>query len=199
VGSSPTIQNCLIVGNRAMSLDAGGGVHCQDSNAVFVNCTIASNCGGSAGAGVCLSQSNATMLDSIVCENMPAQIRLLGDSSPVVAYTAVAGGWPGDGILDADPRFIQPGYWADPADILKALPATDPSAVWVDGDYHLMSQAGRWDPLSQAWTKDAVTSPFIDAGDPIAPTGQEPSPTGGRINLGVYGGTSQASLSAGDG
>ncbi len=195
VGSSPTILNCLIVGNRATALNAGGGIHCEDSKAVFINCTISGNHGGSAGAGVCLSNSRAIVLDSIVWANTPTQIKLLGSASPLVAYTTVAGGWPGDGNLRADPQFVLPGYWADPANIVAVLPATDPLAVWVQGDYHLMSQAGRWDPISETWLKDLVTSPCIDAGAPESPTGQEPSPNGGRINMGVYGGTGQASKS----
>lgn len=195
LGSSPTILNCLIAGNRATALDAGGGIHCQDSKAMFVNCTISGNSGGSAGAGVYLSNSGTVVLDSIVWANAPTQIKLLDSASSLVAYTTVAGGWPGEGNLRADPLFVLPGYWADPANLTAVLPATDPLAVWVQGDYHLMSQAGRWDPVSETWFKDLVTSPCIDAGAPESPIGLEPVPNGGRINMGVYGGTGQASRS----
>jgi len=58
---------------------------------------------------------------------------------------------------------------------------------WVDGDYRLLSQAGRWDPTSESWVQDGVTSPCIDAGDPNAPIGLEPFPDGGRLNMGAYG------------
>ncbi len=129
-------------------------------------------------------------------ENEPAQIRLVNSDDSVVAYTAAAGGWPGDGVLDADPLFVQPGYWADPASIAKALPATDPLAVWVPGDYHLMLETGRRDPISETWTVGPVTSPCIDVGTPESPAGEEPLPNGGRINMGAYGGTRQAGLSA---
>lgn len=195
LGSSPTILNCLIVGNRATALDAGGGIYCQDSKAMFVNCTISGNSGGSAGAGVYLSNSGTVVLDSIVWANTPTQIKLLGSASSLVAYTTVAGGWPRDGNLRADPLFVLPGYWADPANLTTVLPATDPLAVWVEGDYHLMSQGGRWDPISGTWVKDLLTSPCLDAGAPESPIGSEPVPNGGRINMGVYGGTSQASKS----
>jgi len=63
------------------------------------------------------------------------------------------------------------------------------------GDYHLKSQAGRWDPATKTWVKDDVTSPCIDAGDPSSPMGQESFPNGGLVNLGAYGGTAQASKS----
>ena len=62
-------------------------------------------------------------------------------------------------------------------------------------DYHLKSQAGRWDPNSQIWIQDGVTSSCIDAGDPMSPIGFEPFPNGGIINMGAYGGTTEASKS----
>jgi len=43
--------------------------------------------------------------------------------------------------------------------------------------------------------QDDVTSPCIDAGDPSSPIGFEPFPNGGRINMGAYGGTAEASKS----
>jgi hypothetical protein len=72
----------------------------------------------------------------------------------------------------------------------------DPSDdFWVEGDCHLKSQAGRWDPVARLWVQDEVTSPCIDAGDPATPAGDEPQPNGGRINMGAYGGTAEASKS----
>lgn len=63
------------------------------------------------------------------------------------------------------------------------------------GDFHLQSQAeeGRWDPAAQAWTNDPDSSPMMDAGDPAAAFAEEPSPNGGRVNLGRYGNTAEAS------
>jgi len=107
----------------------------------------------------------------------------------------VAGGWAGVGNLNADPLFTQPGYWVNPNDLTKAVAPSDPTAVWVQGDYHLMSMAGRWDPMVEKWIKDVMTSPCIDAGNLLSPVGAEPIPNGNRINLGTYGGTRQASLS----
>ena len=59
----------------------------------------------------------------------------------------------------------------------------------------MKSQAGRWDPNSESWVKDDLTSPCIDEGDPISPIGLEPFPNGGIINIGAYGGTTEASKS----
>jgi len=63
------------------------------------------------------------------------------------------------------------------------------------GDYHVRSQAGRWDPVGAGWDQDNATSPCIDAGDPNSPIGYEPFPNGGVVNIGAYGGTAEASKS----
>jgi parallel beta-helix repeat protein len=67
----------------------------------------------------------------------------------------------------------------------------DPAA----GDFHLKSEAGRWDPNSESWIKDDVTSPCIDAGDPNSDWTSEVWPHGERINMGAYGGTQEAGMS----
>jgi hypothetical protein len=196
IGSSPSIKNCLIVGNRTMDPN-GGAVYCRDSNAVFTNCTVSGNYGGSNGAGLWLNDSQAVVTNSIVWGNAPSEILAQGSIEPNIAYTDIAGGWSGGGNMDADPLFAQSGHWADPNNPTRVLTPSDPSAVWVPGDYHLMSQSGRWDPVMGKWVPDAMTSPCIDAGNALSPVGAEPMPNGSRINMGVYGGTDQASMAAG--
>ncbi|MFH1367598.1 MAG: T9SS type A sorting domain-containing protein [Elusimicrobiota bacterium] len=58
-------------------------------------------------------------------------------------------------------------------------------------DYHLKSKTGRWDGSS--WVRDIVHSPCIDKGDATDNVGAESSPNGSRIDIGIYGGTSEAS------
>ena len=73
---------------------------------------------------------------------------------------------------------------------------TDPLFKDADnGDFHPMSVTGRWNPAAKKFEKDSVHSPLIDAGDPAAPVGAETKPNGGRLNVGMYGGTAQASRS----
>jgi len=62
-----------------------------------------------------------------------------------------------------------------------------------NGDFHLKSQAGRWNDTD--WIKDNETSPCIDAGDPEDDYSNEPEPNGNRINIGAYGNTKEASKS----
>jgi parallel beta-helix repeat protein len=64
-----------------------------------------------------------------------------------------------------------------------------------NGDYHLLSERGRYWPAHDVWVLDDVTSPCIDGGDPAVDPSDEPMPYGGRINMGAYGGTAYASMS----
>ena len=76
----------------------------------------------------------------------------------------------GTGDFSADPLFADP----------------------ENGDFHLRSQYGRWN--GTAWVKDNITSPCIDAGDPADKYSNEPDYPNGRINLGAYGNTREASF-----
>ncbi|RLG44454.1 MAG: hypothetical protein DRN81_04555, partial [Thermoproteota archaeon] len=71
--------------------------------------------------------------------------------------------------------------------------STDPLFVNSPYDFHLKSEAGRWN--GSTWVKDNVTSPCIDAGDPNSSYSNETYPHGQRINLGAYGNTQEASKS----
>lgn len=61
------------------------------------------------------------------------------------------------------------------------------------GDFHLESRRGSYH--NGAWTADAATSPAVDQGRPDTGCQAEPLQNGGRVNLGAYGGTGQASRS----
>jgi parallel beta-helix repeat protein len=74
----------------------------------------------------------------------------------------------------------------------------------ANGDYHLKSEGWRWNIDSESWTYDNVTSICIDAGNPYSPIGEEPTSVprdpdniygvNRYINMGAFGGTSQASM-----
>ncbi len=174
--SYTTLMNCLFVGNASFD---GGAVYSRGASPTLMHCTLAQNRGGSIG-GLSDEAGGAVLDHCIVWDNDDDEL-----SGAVVIHSNVDGGWPGEGNIDVDPCFASVGHWRSDS-ISRA-------ATWVDGDYHLKSQAGRWDPTSESWVRDDVTSPCIDAGDPLVPVGDEPLPNGGIINIGAYGGTTEAS------
>mgnify|MGYP005848596143 CR=1 FL=1 len=181
-------EQCLFVGNRV--LDDGAVIQSQ-TPLLLTNTAIADNRtpNGSLFRVVSRAPANVVVLNSIVWDETPmfedGRVRYMNVS---VSYTNTLGGRPGEGNLDVDPLFASPGYW-DP----NGTPEDPEDDVWVDGDYHLQSQGGRWDPAAETWVRDDVTSPCIDAGDPLVPVGDESLPNGGIINIGAYGGTAEAS------
>ena len=193
-GASPTINHCLIVGNRTTDPN-GAAIYCRDSQAVLTNCTLADNYGGAQGAGLVLLDSDVTVINSIFWGDRPQEILRRGTSQPSIRYCDVQGWWPDYGNINLDPLFARRGVWVNGSDPGEAVRPEDNRAVWTAGDYHLQSQAGRWDPARQGWVQDMVSSPSIDRGEKTTAVGNEPAPNGGIINQGVYGGTTEASKS----
>jgi L-ascorbate metabolism protein UlaG (beta-lactamase superfamily) len=205
------MTNCVIARNRAG--EGIGGVACTlGAGATISNCTIWDNSGGSiwGASGLGCWKGSATVTNSIIWANISPKGREISvedvASTLTITYSDIAGGgaavyvdggtlnW-GTGNIDADPLLADIGHWADVNDPNIIVEPNDPNAVWIDGDYHLKSEGGRLDQVSKSWIVDDVTSPCIDAGDPNSPVGDEPEPNGGRINMGVYGGTAEASMS----
>jgi hypothetical protein len=212
---SATVVNCVIAGNMSVLIGyGGGGLACvyPDSSMTISNCTIWRNSATvSSGGGVLCYEGSTMLVNSIVWRNTAArgdEISVANAGTLSVTYSNVGGGqskvyiagstlnWDA-GNIEADTLFAKPGYWADVNDPNIVVEPDDPNAMWIDGDYHLKSEAGRWDPISESWIIDDVTSPCIDRGDPNSPVGNEPDPNGNRINMGAYGGTSEASMSIG--
>jgi hypothetical protein len=115
----------------------------------------------------------------------------------------------GEGVLDISYSNIQDGVGGIGGDgtVNWGLGNIDVDPCFVDdanGDYHLKSYGWRWDSLVSCWTYDYVTSRCIDAGNPGTPLGNElmtvpcdPLNEYGmnlRVNMGFFGGTSQASM-----
>jgi hypothetical protein len=189
--SSPTITNCLIVGHQATD-PTGSIVYCTGSDASFVNCTIADNLAGPQGAALCSVDGHVAVVNSILWGNSPREVLTTGAGQATVSYSLVSGGRQGAGNIAADPLFAWASCWT------QRDGPDGPDALCTPGDYHVQSQAGRWDPVAVAWVQDGVTSPCIDAGDPGSAVGAEPAPNGGIINMGAYGSTIQASKSCSD-
>jgi hypothetical protein len=183
LGGSPALANCLLRGNAAATF--GGAIrNSNGGNTKLTNCTLSANSAPNGNAFASTPDDGGSqalcVLQVVNCIFWDGGDEIYNNDNSVinVTYSNVQDGsprgpWPGQGNIDADP------YFADPD----------------NGDYHLKSAAGRWDPVGQSWVLDEVTSPCIDAGDTSMPVGLEPYPNGGIINMGAYGGTAQASKS----
>ncbi|MHC4744828.1 MAG: hypothetical protein ACYS8Z_23180, partial [Planctomycetota bacterium] len=182
------VRNSLFFANHTRT--EGGGIL---SNGRFTadNCTFVENRPRS---GATFNLSRPLFLTNSILRD-----QALGQAGSFnIEYSNIEGGWPGSGNIDADPCFVDPGYWAHIADPNIRVEPNDPNAVLIIGDYHLKSEAGRWDSAAGTWVQDQVTSPCIDTGDPNADYAGEPWPHGARVNMGAYGATKEASLSPSD-
>ena len=203
VSSAPVLTNCIFRENSARL--NGSGI-CNDysifprintGEMLLRNCTFYGNV--TERGGWAFYQYNSgnswpsefyppenrqtTLINCIFWGNIPEEINSIQSIwSPgreglelnlEVIFCNVRGGFPGQGNINIDPQFVDPN----------------------NGDFHLKSQAGRWDTASETWVIDTISSPCIDAGDPNTPIASERFPNGDRINIGAYGGTTEASLS----
>lgn len=175
-------NRCSKEGGDAFAVDGGSGVR---SKLYATNITVADhNCPG---LNAIMMEANSDMVlkNSIVWNPVgTTDIFFQEDNNTVnVSYsnfrTVVGAGsygnvlTQGPGNISANPNFANaPGR-----------------------DYHLQSTTGRYNAALNYWEIDPVHSPAIDAGDPASSYSLEPSPNGGRINMGAYGNTPEASRS----
>ncbi len=135
----------------------------------------------------------------------------IADSSPTISNLTIVGNTYGiEAYANSEPIIINTILWNNTDGDLFGCRAgyscverggegnitDDPLFVDPDNDdYHIRSERGRYWPRFDIWVLDKVTSPCVDAGDLDADVLDEPMPNGGRINIGAYGGTTEASLS----
>ncbi len=208
-GPGPALTRCLFTGNYAVNM--GGALYSDHVELTIFNCTFAGNrarTAGTLGWPDIRAGDTAYRLNLENCIVWDGQGSIRSVSAPVhggtstvkkddaiVRYSDVQGGWEGEGNIDLDPCFAAFGYWVQTVNPGVSMVPGYSDAIWIDGDYHVKSKDGRWDPLRKDWVLDEVTSPCIDAGDPNSPVADEPEFNGGRINMGAYGGTVEASKS----
>jgi len=186
---SATLTNCIFTANRA---GANGGAINNNGNTLLTNCTLAGNFAKGQGGGIYAgdsdssSQSTLRLSNCILWDNSDSvktkDSRQICGGTPNATYSCIQDADPNDtsvcagaGNIDDEPRFVRLGRWtdADNPDV-TAKPGSS-NAVWVEGDYHLLPE-----------------SPCIDAGDPNYDFSLEPQPNGGRVNIGAYGNTPEA-------
>lgn len=190
------------------------GVYCQDVNDFTISNNIIKN---NTWSGIYAVRSSIIVRNNVICGNRCAGIFVTyacEQPSVIVNNTIwdnsneadIAVWWGGNALIvnnivqdiDCDEESTATVRWND-----VAAQAFGDENLFVDplfadpnaGDFHLKSQAGRWDQKAADWVMDDVTSPCIDAGDPMSVIGFEPFPNGGIVNLGACGGTAEASKS----
>jgi len=139
-----TMHNVRIVGNTAGYSEIAGGaaVYNLNGNLTLINSTVVDNLSptGRAIASFSWDFAGASNIEVANCilRNGGDELWSNNPGGIEVAYSAVEGGWPGTGNIDADPQFISPG-------------ARSIEGEWIDGNYRLQP-----------------TSPAIDAGSNAA-------------------------------
>lgn len=213
--SSFTMNNSLITSNTVQY--AGGGMLCDSGSAILNNCVVARNTGARWGGGLCIAFSNSSMTISncTIWGNSATEgggIDCISGGSAIVTNSILWNNTATTGneiYLEQSPTEFSVTY-CNVAGVQNAVSVDGGSTLnWGEGnidndplfadpnndDFHLNSQAGRWDPNSESWILDELTSPCIDAGDPNSDWTVEIWPHGERINMGAFGGTREASMS----
>jgi hypothetical protein len=192
----PTIINCSFIGNWAGG--KGGALENTICSTRLINCIFSGNSAGKWGGVMfnqgtmaprmtnCIFIGNSAAERGGVMHSYPNCIPkvtncILWDNTapigaqidyylqpPQVEYSIVQGGWAGEGNIDTDPCFVQPGYW-------------DANGGWIEGDYHLAQNS----PCIDTGTNDALDLPVYDAeGNPrIADGDHDGEPV---VDMGSY-------------
>ncbi len=188
---NPILTNCLFKGN--LSSSGGGIYNYGTARPKMTNCTFVANLANKGNGIACdspsqehpsvLQISNCILWDPKPLVPPPppppgaTQVTLdnsiaLGPSNEIwnndnsvitITYSDVHGGWPGEGNIDVDPCFVDPGYFY-------------PGSMSAEGDHHL-----------------SPVSPCIDTGDSNVvslsiPTDLDGGPRirGSVVDMGVY-------------
>ena len=174
-----TLINCIFSGNSAGEIGGAMYSYCYSCEGKMINCTFTGNSAGEYGGAMFLGdESDRQLLNCILWANTaPEGPQIAVDAvyayGLAISYCNIQDGitciyghsdvqW-GEGNIDADPCFVEPGYW-------------DANSVWVEGDYHLL-----------------MDSVCINAGDLNYVAGPNetdldgnPRVIGGRVDMGVY-------------
>lgn len=138
--SSPTFINCTVVGNQALE---GGGVasFSRDyipeavANPTLINCILRNNRSAFGPEGALMNTirvwpwAEHTEMTISYCNIQGGQGAIFVDTDCVLHW--------GEGNIDVDPNFVDPGYWDD-----ANTPADPNDDFFVPGNYHLMPTSG---------------------------------------------------------
>lgn len=103
-----TVRDSLFIGNIASadySPAYGGGMAADDGN-IIRGCAFIGNTAGTNGGGISFSSPDASMANCILWANNNGSNQIYGPAP--VTWSAIQNGYPGEGNIDADPRFVDP-------------------------------------------------------------------------------------------
>ncbi|WP_167320865.1 right-handed parallel beta-helix repeat-containing protein [Desulfosudis oleivorans] len=127
-GTHPIVTNCIITDNQSQG--SGGGIGCQDgSKATVVNCTIVDNTASAYGDQVFLIQSSSVFKNSIIGSDF-----FKYNCTPTVTYCNIAGGYSGEGNINADPMLTADFHLQEGSPCIDAGTLTDAPTTDIDGD-----------------------------------------------------------------
>lgn len=179
--SSPTVTNCQFSGNWASAV--GGMYNLAFSSLTMTNCTFSGNSASYYAGAIGNYRSSAAVTNCILWGNTPGEIYASVSSSLDVTYSCILNGYVGEGNVDANPLFVDPGYWDD-----NGMPEDPDDDFWPDGDYHLQASSPCIDagdnaalPLSVLTDLDG-NARFVD--DPLAPDVGSGTPP--IVDMGAY-------------
>ena len=188
------------------------------------NCTFAYNitAGSKSAGGITILRGSADIKNTIFWKNRRYHLTLLGYGTDVQVHssgsanishslvtdldgTALVGA---NLVVDANTVFAGDPRLVTTTDDFESQLAYTDTTVYYDYtrasryedlasiDVHLLSAAGYCVNGGAVGPATALCSPAIDLGDPDADYANEPVPNGGRLNLGAYGNTAEASCTA---
>jgi hypothetical protein len=209
--SNPTLINCTFTGNT--SDWCGGLLNHPDSSPVLTNCIFWGNSDdGGMDESAQIHWGTPTINYSCIqgwtggfggTGNIGSDPYFAAAENGDYHLKSEAGRWKpsiyigldptGDGFIDMSDFAAFANYWRQAGE--SAPVDLDNNGVVDLSDLALLlnNYLAGYPPGN--WILDDVTSPCIDAGNPTSPIGSEPSPNGGIINMGAYGGTAEASKS----
>jgi parallel beta-helix repeat protein len=131
--SSPTFVNCTVIGNRA--LEGGGIGSFRESNPAVINCIVRNNIAPD-GNQLALINTRRVWPVSIGTEMTVSFSDIEGGFGQACIDAGCTLHW-GNGNIDLDPNFVDPGYWDD-----ANTPADPNDDFFITGNYHLLPISG---------------------------------------------------------
>lgn len=189
----------LTLRNSSIRLAATGLQISQSASALIENNVFWSN----TTAAISLSESDATVYNNVFgVFGLPERYAFILNRGVFSALDYNVYDLRQGGLLAREPvegtvyfkKWDRVSMWSRDTGLDLHSFSVDPAfADANNGDFRLRSKAGRYNPASGLWVNDTNTSALVDAGNPLTSLSLETAPNGGRVDIGMYGNTPEAS------